>query len=163
GHRQVSDGLRQQLARAEAVAQRFRQEQAALDAEVTRLAPRREELRAEAARAAEAAARDEERVLAAQAAVDRARAGLAAQPRGPRLEGVVGLVASLIHVPAELEVAVEVALGSHLQDVVVERWEHAEAAVEMLKRTRAGRATFLPLDTIRGGDAPTPPSPRGRG
>jgi chromosome segregation protein len=44
-----------------------------------------------------------------------------------------------------------VALGAHLQDVVVERWEHAEAAVDLLKRTRAGRATFLPLDTIRGG------------
>src|SRR5439155_19585430 len=67
-----------------------------------------------------------------------------------RLEGIVGLVASLIRVPADLEVAVEVALGAHLQDVVVERWEHAEAAVEFLKRTRAGRATFLPLDTIRG-------------
>ena len=61
-----------------------------------------------------------------------------------------------MRVPAELEVAVEVALGSHLQDIVVERWEHAEAAIELLKRSRAGRATFLPLDTIR------PPAPSAR-
>jgi chromosome segregation protein len=81
--------------------------------------------------------------------------------RGGKLDGVVGLVAALVRVPPELEAAMEVALGSHLQDVVVDRWEHAEAAVEMLKRTNAGRATFLPLDTIRGG--PPPSSPTGPG
>ncbi|HEY3081186.1 MAG TPA: AAA family ATPase [Chloroflexota bacterium] len=73
-----------------------------------------------------------------------------------RLDGIVGLVAALIRVPTELETALEVALGSHLQDIVVERWEHAEAAVEMLKRTGAGRATFLPLDTIRAHPTPLP-------
>ena len=67
-----------------------------------------------------------------------------------RLGGVVGIVAGLLRVPAELETAVEVALGGRLQDVVVERWRDAEAAIEFLKRARAGRATFLPLDTLRG-------------
>src|SRR5205823_3355432 len=52
GHRRVWDGLRRQLTEAQAIAQRFRQEQATLEAELAQLAPRREELRAEAARAA---------------------------------------------------------------------------------------------------------------
>lgn len=69
--------------------------------------------------------------------------------RDERLNGVVGTVASLIEVPRELETAIEVALGGQLQDVVVERWEDAEAAIDFLKRSRGGRATFLPLDTLR--------------
>jgi chromosome segregation protein len=60
------------------------------------------------------------------------------------------LVQSIIRTPAEVETAVEVALGSRLQNVVVERWEDAEEAIAELKRGGAGRATFMPLDTIRG-------------
>jgi chromosome segregation protein len=59
------------------------------------------------------------------------------------------LVSSLLRVPARIETAVEVALGSRLHHVVVERWEDAEDAIAALKRSGAGRATFLPLDTIR--------------
>ncbi|MGB9753212.1 chromosome segregation protein SMC [Roseiflexus castenholzii] len=59
------------------------------------------------------------------------------------------LVATLLRVPAELETAIEVALGSRLQNIVVDHWEDAEAAIEALKRSGEGRATFLPLDTIR--------------
>ncbi len=59
------------------------------------------------------------------------------------------LVASLLRVPAELETAIEAALGSRLQNIVVDHWEDAEAAIEALKRNGEGRATFLPLDTIR--------------
>lgn len=59
------------------------------------------------------------------------------------------LVANLLRVPAELETAIEVALGSRLQNIVVDHWEDAEAAIEALKRGGEGRATFLPLDTIR--------------
>ena len=66
-----------------------------------------------------------------------------------RLRGIVGVVASLIEAPAELETALEVALGAHLQDIVVERWKDAEAGVSYLKRAGVGRATFLPLDTLR--------------
>jgi chromosome segregation protein len=42
-----------------------------------------------------------------------------------------------------------VALGSRLQNIVLERWEDAEDAIADLKRSGAGRATFMPLDTIR--------------
>ena len=69
--------------------------------------------------------------------------------RPARLRGVVGVVASLIEAPAELETALEVALGAHLQDIVVERWKDAEAGVTYLKQAGVGRATFLPLDTLR--------------
>ena len=66
-----------------------------------------------------------------------------------RLRGIVGVVASLIEAPAELETALEVALGAHLQDIVVERWKDAEDGVSYLKQAGVGRATFLPLDTLR--------------
>lgn len=59
------------------------------------------------------------------------------------------LVATLLRVPVELETAIEVALGSRLQNIVVDRWEDAEEAIEALRRSGEGRATFLPLDTIR--------------
>lgn len=65
------------------------------------------------------------------------------------LQGLPGVVSSLIHVPAELEQAIEAALGSQLQNVIAERWEDAQRAIEYLKRRKAGRATFLPLDTLR--------------
>ena len=69
--------------------------------------------------------------------------------RAGKLAGVRGTVAELIDVPAAYDTAIEVALGGHLQDVVVERWADAEAAIAHLKRTGAGRATFQPLDTVR--------------
>lgn len=71
--------------------------------------------------------------------------------RGGRLHlpGMLGPLAELIEVPAELETAIEVALGAHLQDIVVERWADAETAIDFLQRTRAGRATFQPLDAVR--------------
>lgn len=65
------------------------------------------------------------------------------------LPGIRGTVAQLLQVPAELETALEMALGGKLQDVVVDSWENAETAINHLKKTRAGRATFLPLDRIR--------------
>lgn len=61
------------------------------------------------------------------------------------------LVSSLLRVPTELETAIEVALGARLQNVVVERWADAEAAIAQLKRSNSGRATFLPLDTLKPG------------
>lgn len=78
-------------------------------------------------------------------------AGVRAAMQWAEAQGYTGfaLVATLLRVPAELETAIEVALGSRLQNIVVDRWEDAEAAIEALKRSGEGRATFLPLDTIR--------------
>ncbi|MFQ6058729.1 MAG: chromosome segregation protein SMC [Anaerolineae bacterium] len=66
-----------------------------------------------------------------------------------QLSGVIGTVADLVQVEPELETAIEAALGPYLQAIVVERWEDAERAIEFLKRTGEGRATFLPLEAIR--------------
>ena len=67
-----------------------------------------------------------------------------------KLAGIRGPVVELIDTPARYETAIEVALGGHLQDIVVEQWADAEAAITFLKRANAGRATFQPLDTVRG-------------
>jgi chromosome segregation protein len=65
------------------------------------------------------------------------------------LQGVVGALGNLIEAPGELERAIEAALGGRVQDIVVRRWQDAEAAIALLKERRGGRATFLPLDTLR--------------
>jgi chromosome segregation protein len=65
------------------------------------------------------------------------------------LRGLLGTVASLMSVPAQYEEAIESALGTRLQNVIVERWEDAENAIAHLKQSGAGWATFLPLDTIK--------------
>jgi chromosome segregation protein len=72
-----------------------------------------------------------------------------AEDGGRHLAGILGTVAELIQVPRELETAIEVALAGQLQSIVVESWQDAQAAIDHLKRTREGRATFLPLDTLR--------------
>lgn len=74
-----------------------------------------------------------------------------AAARAGQLSGIIGPVAGILDVPAELETAIEIALGGHVQDLVVEHWADAEAAIAHLKERRAGRATFQPLDTVRGG------------
>ena len=87
---------------------------------------------------------------ALQAASGKQREGDRSQSTGLNaLAGIVGTVAQLLQVPAEYEVAIEVALGGHLQDIVVETWSDAEAAIAFLRQGRRGRATFLPLDTVR--------------
>ena len=64
------------------------------------------------------------------------------------LSGVCGVVAELIEVPKKFETAIEVALGSILQNIVVENNKVGQAAIKYLKKNNAGRATFLPLDLI---------------
>ena len=66
-----------------------------------------------------------------------------------KLRGIIGPIATLLQVPDHLEQAIEVALGGRLQDIVVESWDDAQAAIDYLKRIRGGRATFLPLDNLR--------------
>jgi chromosome segregation protein len=76
--------------------------------------------------------------------------------RDGRLKGILGTVAELLVVPEDLEVAIEVALGSRLQDIVVTNWSNAEAAIAHLKQSGVGRATFQPLDSVRADRAGTP-------
>lgn len=66
-----------------------------------------------------------------------------------KLSGIRGAVAELIQVPKEYETAIETTLGGAMQHVVVEREEHARAAIAHLKKAKAGRATFLPLSVLK--------------
>jgi chromosome segregation protein len=70
--------------------------------------------------------------------------------RGSKLQGIEGAVAELILVPKEFEVAMETALGGALQHVVVDTEVHGRAAIQFLKQNSFGRATFLPLNVIKG-------------
>ncbi|MDP6748106.1 MAG: chromosome segregation protein SMC [Candidatus Poribacteria bacterium] len=63
--------------------------------------------------------------------------------------GICGVLAELIVTDPDYEMAIEVALGSAIQNIVTETAEDAQSAINFLKRTRAGRVTFLPLDILR--------------
>ena len=73
--------------------------------------------------------------------VDAARQGI--------LAGEFAVVADVINVPEGLETAIETALGTSLQDVITDNVEQAKKAIEFLKSRQAGRATFLPLTSMR--------------
>ena len=121
----------QELAEALALQQRTRarleQEQTSLEREIARLDSRRETLQ-------ESRGTGALRLLL--------EAGL---------EGIHGSVAQLGEVEERLRVALEVAAGGRLAQVVVEDDRIAARAIELLKQRRAGRLTFLPLNRIRGG------------
>ncbi|MFN2364827.1 MAG: hypothetical protein ABR596_11030, partial [Halarsenatibacteraceae bacterium] len=67
-----------------------------------------------------------------------------------KLDGIIGPVAELITTPEKYEEAIATALGSRLQQVVVEDDSTAQKAIEYLKSQQKGRATFLPLNMING-------------
>ena len=69
------------------------------------------------------------------------------------LEGIHGPVAQLGEVEERHRVALEVAAGARLGQVVVDDDRIAARAIELLKSRRAGRLTFLPLNRIRGGSS----------
>ena len=66
------------------------------------------------------------------------------------LRGVHGPVANLVRADEECALAIETALGAAAQNIVIDSQNDGRYAIEMLKRMDAGRATFLPIDTIRG-------------
>ncbi|MCD8008796.1 MAG: chromosome segregation protein SMC, partial [Clostridiales bacterium] len=66
-----------------------------------------------------------------------------------QLTGIHGPVASLIQAPEQYTVAIEIALGGAMQNLVVSTEEDGKAAIQYLKRRDAGRATFLPLSAVR--------------
>lgn len=78
--------------------------------------------------------------------------------KGAVLSGILGTVAALVRVPAHLDTAIETALGGALQNVVTQRWEDARQAIDFLKNSGRGRATFLPLDRLN--VLPAIPAPR---
>ena len=63
-------------------------------------------------------------------------------------KGIIGVVADIIQAEAKYETAIETALGGNIQNIVTEDEETAKKMIGFLKKTRAGRATFLPLTSI---------------
>ncbi len=72
------------------------------------------------------------------------------QKQQGKLQGIIGTVSQLITVPQHLEKAVETAMGVSLQNIVTEDDKQAQAAIQYLKERKKGRATFLPLNTVKG-------------
>jgi len=68
------------------------------------------------------------------------------------LGGILGTVSQLIRVDSKYTVAIETILGGALQNVVVESERDSKEAIAFLKRTDGGRATFMPLDTVKGSE-----------
>ena len=66
------------------------------------------------------------------------------------LRGIHGPVANLMKTDSKYSLAIEIALGAGLQNIVVDREEDAKSAINFLKQRDGGRATFLPLTAIRG-------------
>lgn len=64
-------------------------------------------------------------------------------------QGVCGTVAHLINAPSKLEMAIETALGGALQNIVTDNETTAQGCIAFLKQHKKGRATFLPLTTIK--------------
>ena len=66
--------------------------------------------------------------------------------------GLLGVVADLIKVDRKYETAIETALGGNIQNIVTEDEATAKRMIGYLKQNRLGRATFLPLTSVRGKD-----------
>jgi chromosome segregation protein len=66
------------------------------------------------------------------------------------IRGIHGTVGDLLSVDRELTLAIETALGAAIQNVIVENEDTAKRSINHLKETRAGRATFLPLTSVKG-------------
>lgn len=66
------------------------------------------------------------------------------------LRGVHGPVANLLRTDDEFALAIETALGMSMQNIVVDTQNDGRSAIELLKRSDSGRATFLPVDTVHG-------------
>ena len=71
----------------------------------------------------------------------------------PGIEGVVG---DLMKAPAGYETALETALGGAMQNIVCQKDGHAKEAIRSLKANKAGRLTFLPMESVKGGSVTVP-------
>lgn len=65
------------------------------------------------------------------------------------LPGIKGVVANLMNVPDGLETAIETALGGQMQNIVCDTDSNAKHAVNVLKESKAGRLTFLPISSVK--------------
>ena len=151
-------GLQEQLARLKVKATALQAQRTDEEARLAQVEARRQKLQVQLAAARQEEARLQDRrdfLTRMQEEGEGFHAGVravlrAARPGGKAaLKGIIGVLASLIDVPAGLEQAIEAALSIWMQNVVVETWNDAVAAIAYLKKVRGGRVTLLPLDTLR--------------
>ena len=71
------------------------------------------------------------------------------QARDTRMQGVYGVLGQLIQVPQKYETALDMVLGAQQQNIVTEDEETAKELIEYLRRNHLGRATFLPVSSVR--------------
>ncbi len=69
--------------------------------------------------------------------------------RKEKEKGIIGVVADIIKVEARYETAIETALGGNIQNIVTDDEETAKKMIGFLKHNKLGRATFLPLTSIK--------------
>lgn len=65
-------------------------------------------------------------------------------------KGMNGVLANIIEVPDDLQIAIEMCLGASLQNIVTETETDAKRLVEHLRKNNLGRASFLPISSVRG-------------
>lgn len=65
------------------------------------------------------------------------------------ITGIEGVVGDLMEAPAGYETALETALGGALQNIVCRKDQDAKKAIAALKNNKAGRLTFLPMESVR--------------
>lgn len=68
--------------------------------------------------------------------------------RRGEISGIEGVVADLIRTKPEYETAIEIALGGSIQNIVTDTSDTAKKIIEILKKNKEGRATFLPLESL---------------
>lgn len=76
---------------------------------------------------------------------------------GARMHGVEGVISKLLEVEDEYITAIEIALGNMLQNIVVSDEDAAKKCIAYLKTNKIGRATFLPLTSVKGELVKNPP------
>ncbi|MCL2386061.1 MAG: chromosome segregation protein SMC [Defluviitaleaceae bacterium] len=78
------------------------------------------------------------------------KAVLSKKAHDPRFSGICGAVGELIGVAQEYETAVEISLGGAAQNIITQTEADAKLAIDFLKSSKDGRATFLPLTAVKG-------------
>ncbi len=73
-----------------------------------------------------------------------------------QFKGIDGVVADLLQVDKKYETAIETSLGGNVQNIVTEDEATAKGLIEFLKQNKAGRATFLPVTSVKGKEKPFP-------
>ncbi|KAA1042773.1 chromosome segregation protein SMC [Macrococcus equipercicus] len=95
-----------------------------------------------------------ESIVAMQAEFQGYFQGVRAVLKDGSLPGIHGAVAGLIDIDALYQTALDIALGGQLQSIITEDEDSARTAIAALKKKKAGRATFLPLTTIKKRELP---------